>query len=216
MGEETESPITLTDFVKDLEEKTLNSVETKKDERVKPKFSDWRVKFLEYSKKVGKYEDRKSLAEYEKEINQINLHEEDGMEKGAYIREKDSGSEYYIDPFKLLAISQEVMELCFEAAENCPVHVRDTIGRKLIDVATNVVDYAIEIKRKYYKKTSLTQADIAQMTLRLYLRYFRKRRFIKRKTFRRGIESLVAYGKIIGMLMKKEFNTGLDAKPPKG
>ena len=207
---------TLAEFVKELETKTIDSVTAKKEKSDRSKFSDWRVKFLEYSKKVGKYEEPKSIAEYEKEINQINLHEETGIEKEAYIREKDSGSEYYIDPFKLLAISQEVMEICFEAAENCPVHVRDTVGRKLIDVATDVVDFAVEIKRKYYKKTSLTRADIAQMTLRLYLRYFRKRKFIKRKTFRKGIESLVAYGKIIGMLMKREFNNELDAKPPKG
>jgi len=104
--------------------------------------------------------------------------------------------EKYEDP--ILQKIQDMMQYAYIALQQFPKSEKFGLGVDIRNMMDEELGLAIAASKKYFKKTTLTDLDIANAKLKFYVRVAHNLRYLSDKKYELWEEKIVEIGRIIG------------------
>ena len=106
------------------------------------------------------------------------------------------------EEFKLLQKILDMMEYAYVALKQFPKSEKYALATDIKHCMDEILGYAIEARKHYYKKTTLQNMDVEIAKLRVYIRLSYRLRFIDMQKYEVWSEQVNEIGKMLGGWMK--------------
>ncbi|MBO5167623.1 MAG: diversity-generating retroelement protein Avd [Phascolarctobacterium sp.] len=106
------------------------------------------------------------------------------------------------DELKLLQKIFDMMDYAYPALAQYPKSEKFALVTDIKRTMDKLLELCIEAQKRYYKKTTLQDMDIAQLKLRAYIRLSHQLGFLPTKKYEIWSEKIVEIGKMIGGWIK--------------
>ena len=109
-----------------------------------------------------------------------------------------------MDEMKIIQKTMDMIEYAYLAIAQFPKSEKYAMGTDIKRCLHEMMELEIEAQKKYYKKTTLQNLDVALAKVRVYTRMAHNLGFLQTKKYERWTAMNVEIGKMIGGWIKSQ------------